>query len=157
MTKVTINNIGGIYTTYNYIMENSFKEWKELWKFGDSFPEDYQKRDYVLLSEAQHDYYKDKTIALIQDIKTKQVYIIGKKDIDINKLNLPKRYIINKNATILFWTNEDKTIVKLSKNDKYDKRLGFLTAYFQKMSGMSKNKANKYLDELIEEGTNKNE
>ena len=64
---------------------------------------------------------------------------------------LPKRYIINKNATILFWDDGTKTIVKLSKDDKYDKKLGFLTAYFQKNSGLSKNQANKYLDNLIEE------
>ena len=68
-----------------------------------------------------------------------------------NNNKLPKRYIINKNATILFWDDGTKTIVKLSKDDKYDKRLGFLTAYFQKNSGLSKNQANKYLDNLIEE------
>ncbi len=64
---------------------------------------------------------------------------------------MPKKYIINKGATILFWNDGTKTIVKKSKEDKYDKRIGFLTAYFQKNSGLSKNKANKYLDSLIEE------
>lgn len=69
----------------------------------------------------------------------------------IDTTNLPRRYIINKDATILFWSDGTKTVVKRSKNDKYDKRLGFLTAYFQKNCGMSKNKANKYLDNLEEE------
>lgn len=70
---------------------------------------------------------------------------------------LPSKYIINKGATILFWDdNEDeKTIVKLSENDKYDKRLGFLTAYFQYNSGLTKTQANKYLDNLIEENKQK--
>lgn len=66
----------------------------------------------------------------------------------------PHRYIINKGATILFWNEDDendKTIVKLSKNDKYDKRLGFLIAYFQYNSGLTKTQANKYLDNLVEE------
>lgn len=67
------------------------------------------------------------------------------------QIELPKRYIINKGATILFWEDGTKTIVKKSKDDKYDRRLGFLTAYFQKHCGMSKNKANKYLDNLMEE------
>lgn len=65
--------------------------------------------------------------------------------------DVPYRYIINKGATILFWDEDDeddKTIVKLSKDDKFDKRLGFLTAYFQHHSKMSKTKANKYLDSL---------
>lgn len=68
-----------------------------------------------------------------------------------NRTELPQRYIINKGATILFWKDGTKTIVKKSKDDTYDKRLGFLTAYFQKHCGMSKNKANKYLDNLMEE------
>lgn len=61
---------------------------------------------------------------------------------------LPKRYIINKNATILFWKDGTKTIVKRSKEDEYDKILGFLWAYFQKTSGLSKSKANDYLKRL---------
>jgi hypothetical protein len=64
---------------------------------------------------------------------------------------LPKKYIINKDAAILFWSNDkqDKTIVKRTKKDKPDKKLAFLTAYFQKHSGMTKTQANKYLDELV--------
>ena len=70
-----------------------------------------------------------------------------------NYNNLPKKYVINKKkkTTVLLWKDGTKTIVKVSKNDKYDKKLGFLTAYFQKHSGLSRNKANKYLDELEEE------
>ena len=67
---------------------------------------------------------------------------------DIRK---PKRYIINKGATILFWEDGTKTIVKRSKDDEYNKRLGFLTAYFQKHSGLTKNQANKYLANLQDE------
>ncbi len=66
------------------------------------------------------------------------------------KKKLPERYIINKGATILFWDKEgkNKTIVKRSKDDEFNKRLGFLTAYFQYHSGLSKTKANKFLDLL---------
>ena len=63
---------------------------------------------------------------------------------------LPERYIINENATILFWKDGTKTIVKRAKEDKHDKALGFLTAYFQKHCGLPKWKANKYLKELKE-------
>ena len=63
---------------------------------------------------------------------------------------LPKRYILNENAAILFWDDlgNNKTIVKRTKKDKPDARIAFLTAYFQKHSGLSKNKANRYLDNL---------
>lgn len=64
---------------------------------------------------------------------------------------LPKRYIINDGATILFWNNTDKTVVKRSSEDSFDPVKGFLWAYFQKTSGMSRTKANKYLRKIQEE------
>lgn len=70
--------------------------------------------------------------------------------IEVN-LKIPKKYIINKKATILFWEDGTKTIVKRSKDDEYNKRLAFLTAYFQKHCGLSKTKANEYLDNLLDE------
>ena len=63
---------------------------------------------------------------------------------------LPKKYIINENATILFWNDGTKTIVRKSKDDEYNKKLSFLLAYFQKNCGLSKNKANKYLEDLVD-------
>lgn len=68
-----------------------------------------------------------------------------------NKGILPERYIINHNATILFWNDGTKTIVKKAKDDDYNKKLGFLWAYFQKMSGLSKTKANEYLENLSDD------
>ena len=65
------------------------------------------------------------------------------------KIRMPKSYIINKNAGILFWQDGDKTVVKRTEGDEPNKRIAFLTAYFQKMSGLSKRKANEYLDSLI--------
>lgn len=57
-------------------------------------------------------------------------------------------YIINDGATILFWSDGTKTIVKRTQEDKFDKRVAFLTAYFQKNSGLSRTKANKFLANL---------
>ncbi len=64
---------------------------------------------------------------------------------------LPERYIINENATILFWENGEKTVVKRCADDEFNPRLAFLTAFFQHYCGMSKNKANKYLANLLVE------
>lgn len=63
---------------------------------------------------------------------------------------LPKKYIINKDATVLFWEDGTKTVVKRAKDDEYNKILGFLWAYFQKTSGLSKSKANEYLRNLVD-------
>lgn len=68
--------------------------------------------------------------------------------VDINKL--PKKYIINQDACILFWDNDSKTVVKRAEDDKQDPVKGFLWAYFIKKSGMSRTKANKYLREIQE-------
>ena len=64
--------------------------------------------------------------------------------------NLPEHYVINKKVVMLQWSKEDKTVIKLSEGDDFNVRLGFLIAYFQHTSGLSKSKANKYLDELKE-------
>lgn len=61
---------------------------------------------------------------------------------------LPKRYIINDGAIVLFWDDGTKTIVKRAKDDTDDVVKGFLWAYFEKMSGMSKTQANKYLKDI---------
>ncbi len=63
---------------------------------------------------------------------------------------LPKKYILNQDACILFWNDGDKTIVKRSKDDIQDPVKGFLWAYFLKYSGLSRTKANKYLKEIDE-------
>lgn len=66
----------------------------------------------------------------------------------MKKNRLPKQYIFNGNATILIHEDNSKTIVKTMEGDDFDPVLGFLTAYFQKHSGLSKNKANDYLLEV---------
>lgn len=55
------------------------------------------------------------------------------------------RYIINENATILFWDDNTKTISKRDQEDKFDKELGFLFAYFQKKWSDSRNTRKKVL------------
>ncbi len=64
----------------------------------------------------------------------------------------PSKVFFNdkKKATTLMFGNE-ATVVKCGEGDKYDKRIGFLEAYFQATCGMSKNKANKYLKKIVEE------
>ena len=51
--------------------------------------------------------------------------------LDKSNINVDK-YIINENATILFWDDGTKTISKRHKEDKFDKELGYLFAYFYK-------------------------
>lgn len=65
----------------------------------------------------------------------------------------PKEYYINekKKTIVLKWNDDTITKVKVSENDKFDAKFGFLLAYFQKHCGMSKTKANKYLDNLVKE------
>lgn len=84
--------------------------------------------------------------------KLKKAFLEGF-GVDINKkeklkVPMPKKYIINHGATVLMWDDGEKTVVKRCADDEFNKRLGFLTAFFQHYSGMSKNKANKFLAEL---------
>lgn len=59
-----------------------------------------------------------------------------------------KKYIINENATILFWADGTKTISKRDKKDKFDKELGFLFAYFYKKYKGSKSSMKRVLDAI---------
>ncbi len=85
---------------------------------------------------------------MLENLKNKKQY--EKTNLSETKitLSLPERYIINENATILFWKNGEKTIVKRCADDEFNPRLAFLTAFWQHYCGMSKNKANKYLANL---------
>ena len=66
-------------------------------------------------------------------------------------LKRPTRYIQNDDATILFWADGSKTVVKRAKDDSFDSTKGFLWAYFLKHSDFSRTQANKYLDKVKEE------
>lgn len=63
---------------------------------------------------------------------------------------MPIQVIHNNRTTILVWEDKTKTIVKAMQGEKVDKQLGFLIAFFQKHSGLSKGKANEYLEQFIE-------
>jgi len=65
-------------------------------------------------------------------------------------INLPKKYIVNADAAILFWDDGEKTVVKRCEDDDTDVVKAFLWAYFLKHSGLSRTKANKYLKEVKE-------
>lgn len=67
---------------------------------------------------------------------------------DFIKTTRVKKYIINKKATIIYFEDGSKTVVKRKDGDEFNKQLAFLTAYFQHCSGMSKTKANKFLQNL---------
>ena len=68
------------------------------------------------------------------------------------KNRLPKKVQFNdkKKATTIIDDNK-VTVVKTMKGDKYNKEFGFLMAYFQHYSGLSKTQAKKYLKGLLDE------
>lgn len=57
-----------------------------------------------------------------------------------------QKYIINDGATIIFWKDGSKTVSKRDKNDKFDKELGFLFAYFYKFFKGSKASRKRVID-----------
>lgn len=60
---------------------------------------------------------------------------------------LPKKYIINNNAAILFWADGSKTISKRNPRDEFDKEIGFLFGCWQHYNkDKSRNLRKKILD-----------
>jgi len=78
-------------------------------------------------------------------------YYIGY-DLWKNKQQLPTKVFFNdkKGATTLI-DGDNVSVVKTTKGDKYSKEYGFLLAYFQMYSGLTKTQANKYLKDLVKD------
>lgn len=82
--------------------------------------------DYPIGFEITGNLYTDKVIdELNRVIRGDNTKIQNK------KVPMPKKYIINHGATVLIWEDGKKTVVKRCKDDEFNKRLGFLTAFFQ--------------------------
>ena len=67
-----------------------------------------------------------------------------------------KSVIFNDTATIVFWHDGTKTVVKTSPNDKFDREKGILWAYFIKHANGSKTKLQKEIAKLVERDIFKN-
>ena len=61
---------------------------------------------------------------------------------------MPIRWIRNGPATILFWKDGSKTIVKCNKEDEFDAQKGFLMACFERWTGMSKHQIGKLMEKV---------
>ena len=59
-----------------------------------------------------------------------------------------KKYIINDGATIIFWDDDTKTISKRHKEDKFDKEIGYLLAYFYKKYKGSKSSRKRVIESI---------
>ena len=59
--------------------------------------------------------------------------------------------IFSEPATIVFWNDGTKTVVKTSPHDKFDKEKGILWAYYLKYAGVTKTQAQKIIAKHCEE------
>lgn len=64
------------------------------------------------------------------------------------KMKKFEKVIFNEPATIVMWEDKTKTVVKAMDEDTFDPERGFLQAYFEKTSGMSRTQCNKMLADL---------
>jgi hypothetical protein len=122
-TFVYDNSILGFFITEEELMKADFREWR-----------DNNKNTAFTSNMTQSQFEK---------------YILGKRN---EGKNLPRKVIFNdkKKATTLLYGDE-ATVVKACKGDKFDKEKGFLMAFFQKQTGLSKTQAKKYLKKITEE------
>ena len=80
-----------------------------------------------------------------------KMWFVGKKDTKPLALTPSKVFFNDKKKATTIMFGETATVVKCGKGDKYDRRIGFLEAYFQATCNMSKNKALKYLNEIVKD------
>lgn len=70
-------------------------------------------------------------------------------DFGVNDVTMPVKVRYNGPATIVWWEDGEKTVVKLSEGDEPDAEKAFLSAFFQKNSNLSRTQANKMLQQII--------
>lgn len=88
--------------------------------------------------------YSNRSVELVND--TVKKYIMLTNDM-FYRINLfPTKIIYNPPATIVFWTDGTKTVVKCSMDDEYNEYYGFLCALGKKIFG-----TNSHLKKLIDE------
>ena len=68
----------------------------------------------------------------------------------INGMSKPKikRVLFNPPATIIFWEDDTKTVVKCQEGDEYDPEKGFVMAYLKKLLG-NDNTFNKEINKWV--------
>lgn len=67
----------------------------------------------------------------------------------VEKLQI-KRVIFNNPATVIYWADGTKTIVKCQPGDTYDREKGFMAAYMKKLLG-NNNQFNKVIKKWVTE------
>lgn len=82
-----------------------------------------------------------------EKVSGEDLYVSAFKIIYINA-NIT-RIVRNKKTTVVFWDDGTKTIVKLGENQIDNQEMAILWAYFEKNSGLSKTKAHKVMEDLI--------
>ena len=61
------------------------------------------------------------------------------------------KVIYNPPATIVIWSDDTKTVVKTTDGEKFDPERGFLQAFYEKFSGLTRTQGNKLLKDLREQ------
>lgn len=123
--------------------------WKNGMKAISYIPFDWYKNDTCIrysnnLLYGDFDYYTGINYKIIdyKDFKKGDNNFFNFKEI--------KRIVANKNATIVFWSDDTKTIVKRNKNQQNNHELAILYAYFIKHSNLSKTSAKKVIQALVD-------
>lgn len=82
-----------------------------------------------------------------------KLYFVDKDS--FKETELPDNVFFNKEKKTTTLLKDNKTVtVKCGENEMFSKRIGFLEAYFQLTSGLSKTGAMKYLDKLEKDKDN---
>ena len=99
---------------------------------------------------------EEDTIRFLFDDKEAAKYV--KNDVETTRIAYSKFYtklkvkkvIFNNPATIIYWSDGSKTVVKCQEGDTYSKETGFVMAYLKKLLG-NKNEFNKLIKKWVTE------
>jgi len=100
---------------------------------------------------SKFDYYELESFFTnhVEKIKHKaNLYLVG----TVLEKELTKcKVIYNPPATVVIWSDDTKTVVKTTDGEKFDPERGFLQAFYEKFSGLTRTQGNKLLKDLREQ------
>ena len=147
-----------LYETYNYFTSVTKPDYIRV-----KIPENHIVIDTDIPDKDGNKYYADRVFYTgeLNKIQLKEYFRLFNPDEDIaEKLKLAlnsvygvfgstvmpsiKKVIFNEPATIVFWSDDTKTVVKCDKDDIFDPEKGLAMAIAKKALGTNKNRSNYY-------------
>lgn len=98
----------------------------------------------------------EKTMGFTVTLDPRTIMLLFGKDISMRRTTDIDRVLFNDPATIVFWKDKTKTVVKCHPEDTFDEEIGFMCCYLKRiLSSKEYTKFCEYLNDIWEQKNNR--